>query len=93
MLWGAHDLSIEARPFWELSLEHWDTMFTAGVRVQMVTSHFTIPLLRENEHALIVHTEPKHLILCWACDKAPASDLDIMEKNGQVLRVGDLAKE
>ncbi|WP_174613687.1 SDR family NAD(P)-dependent oxidoreductase [Virgibacillus ihumii] len=162
-VWGAHDLSIEARPFWELSLEHWDTMFTAGVRAQLATNHFAIPLLRENEHALIVHTtfwdEDKYtgqfyydlaknalirmsyglsielkkdniavlavspgfmrteLVLKhhksdeehWQESeelirtetpyyvgrgiKALASDPDVMEKNGQVLRVGDLAKE
>ncbi|WP_131925393.1 SDR family NAD(P)-dependent oxidoreductase [Hazenella coriacea] len=55
-VWGAHDLGIEAKPFWELPLKHWDTMFTAGVRAQLVTNHFAIPLLRENKQALIIHT-------------------------------------
>lgn len=162
-VWGAHDLSIEARPFWELSLEHWDTMFTAGVRAQMATNHFAIPLLRENEHALIVHTTfwdedkytgqfyydlAKNSLIRMAYGlsielkqdniavlsvspgfmrtelvlkhhrtdeehwreldeltrtetpyyvgrgiKELASDPDVMEKSGQVIRVGDLAKE
>ncbi|GAB2542214.1 SDR family NAD(P)-dependent oxidoreductase [Gracilibacillus alcaliphilus] len=55
-VWGAHDLGVEAKPFWELPLQHWDTMFTAGVRAQLATNHFAIPLLRENEQALIIHT-------------------------------------
>ena len=29
-VWGAHDLGVEAKPFWELSLKNWDTMFAAG---------------------------------------------------------------
>lgn len=55
-VWGAHDLGVEAKPFWELPLKHWDTMFTAGVRAQLATNHFAIPLLRENNQALIIHT-------------------------------------
>ncbi|GAE31393.1 SDR family NAD(P)-dependent oxidoreductase [Alkalihalobacillus hemicellulosilyticus] len=55
-VWGAHDLGVEAKPFWELPLKNWDTMFTAGVRAQLATNHFAIPLLRENKAALIVHT-------------------------------------
>lgn len=162
-VWGAHDLSIEGRPFWELPLKHWDTMFTAGVRAQLATNHFAIPLLRENKQALIVHTtfwdEGKYtghfyydlaknalirmayglsnelkkdniaviavspgfmrteLVLMhhkadeahWQESeeltrtetphyvgrgiKALACDPDVMEKTGQVLRAGDLARE
>ena len=162
-VWGAHDLGIEYKPFWELPLKHWDTMFTAGVRAQLATNHFAIPLLRENKQALIVHTtfwdEDKYtgqfyydlaknslirmayglsielkqdniavlavspgfmrteLVLKhhnvkeehWRESeelhstetpyyigrgiKALASDPNIIEKSGQVLRVGDLAKE
>lgn len=55
-VWGAHDLGVDGKPFWELSLENWDTMFTAGVRAQLATNHFAIPLLLENKQALIVHT-------------------------------------
>lgn len=162
-VWGAHDLGIEAKPFWELPLKHWDTMFTAGVRAQLATNHFAIPLLRENKQALIVHTtfwdEDKYtgqfyydlaknslirmayglsielkqdniavlavspgfmrteLVLKhhrvdeghWKDSeelnktetpyyvgrgiRALACDLNVMEKSGKVLRVGDLAKE
>ncbi|PAD74630.1 oxidoreductase [Bacillus licheniformis] len=55
-VWGAHDLGVEAKPFWELSLKNWDTMFAAGVRAQLATNHFAVPLLRENKQALIIHT-------------------------------------
>ncbi|WP_034762678.1 SDR family NAD(P)-dependent oxidoreductase [Rossellomorea vietnamensis] len=55
-VWGAHDIGVNPGAFWEQSLENWDTMFTAGVRAQLATNHFAIPLLRENKEALIVHT-------------------------------------
>ncbi|WP_028782208.1 SDR family oxidoreductase [Thalassobacillus devorans] len=55
-VWGAHDLGVDAKPFWELPLKHWDTMFTAGVRAQLATNHYAIPLLRENEKSIIIHT-------------------------------------
>lgn len=55
-VWGGHDLGVAAKPFWELPLENWDAMFTAGVRAQLATNHFAVPLLRENKQALIVHT-------------------------------------
>lgn len=55
-VWGAHDLGVDAKSFWELPLKNWDTMFTAGVRAQLATNHFAVPLLRENEQALIIHT-------------------------------------
>ncbi|MCR8849375.1 SDR family NAD(P)-dependent oxidoreductase [Rossellomorea sp. SC111] len=55
-VWGAHDIGVNPGSFWEQSLENWDTMFTAGVRAQLATNHFAIPLLRENKDAIIIHT-------------------------------------
>ena len=55
-VWGAHDIGVNPGSFSEQSLENWDTMFTAGVRAQLATNHFAIPLLRENKEALIIHT-------------------------------------
>jgi NAD(P)-dependent dehydrogenase (short-subunit alcohol dehydrogenase family) len=55
-VWGAHDIGVNPGAFWELPLANWDTMFTAGVRAQLATNHFAIPLLRENKEALIIHT-------------------------------------
>jgi NAD(P)-dependent dehydrogenase (short-subunit alcohol dehydrogenase family) len=57
-VWGGHDLwqNPKPQPFWEFSINHWDTMFTAGVRAQLATNYFAIPLLREQKQGLIVHT-------------------------------------
>jgi NAD(P)-dependent dehydrogenase (short-subunit alcohol dehydrogenase family) len=55
-VWGMHDLSLENKPLWELPLGHWDTMFTGGVRAQLATNRYAIPLMRENKQGLIVHT-------------------------------------
>lgn len=58
-VWGAHEMPLEYKPFWELPLTHWDTMFTAGVRAQLATNHFAVPLMREGAGEpvrLIVHT-------------------------------------
>ncbi|TVP85983.1 MAG: SDR family NAD(P)-dependent oxidoreductase [Alkalicoccus sp.] len=55
-VWGAHDLGVEQKPFRELSLKNWDTMFTAGVRAQLAVNHFALPLLDKSTNALIIHT-------------------------------------
>jgi NAD(P)-dependent dehydrogenase (short-subunit alcohol dehydrogenase family) len=57
-VWGGHDLWRDVSPkrFWEFSLKHWDTMFTGGVRAQLATNYFAIPLFREQRQGLIVHT-------------------------------------
>lgn len=51
-VWGAHELPLKDEPFWQLPLAHWDTMFTAGVRAQVATNHFAVPLLRETAASL-----------------------------------------
>lgn len=55
-VWGGSELPIESTPFWEQPLQHWDNMFTAGVRAQLSTNYYAIPLLRNNEKAVIFHT-------------------------------------
>lgn len=55
-VWGGNELAIKNEPFWELSLDHWDHMFTAGVRAQLVTNRFAIPLIREQKAGVILHT-------------------------------------
>src|SRR5690625_3433720 len=55
-VWGGNELPIEAKPFWELSTKHWDNMFTSGVRAQLLTNHYAIPLLRKHKTGLIIHT-------------------------------------
>jgi NAD(P)-dependent dehydrogenase (short-subunit alcohol dehydrogenase family) len=55
-VWGGNELSIDSLPFWELPLQHWDTMFLAGVRAQLITNYYALPLMRKQESGLIVHT-------------------------------------
>ena len=55
-IWGGNELPIENEPFWALSLDHWENMFTAGVRAQLVTNRFAIPLMREQKSGVILHT-------------------------------------
>lgn len=162
-VWGGNELHIENKHFWELPLKHWENMFSSGVRAQLVTNYFAIPLMLQNEKGIIIHTtfwdqdqytghffydlaknalnrmayglstEVKqnniavlavspgwmrtelvlkefqtnendwHEIAELSNTESPyyigraitalASDPDVMKKNGQVLRVGDLAKE
>lgn len=56
-VWGGNDLAIEQKPFWELSTAHWENMFNAGVRAQLITNYYAIPLMRKgNTGGLIIHT-------------------------------------
>lgn len=43
-------------PFWEHSLQRWESMFTAGVRSHLVTSRFAIPLIIPQNQGLIICT-------------------------------------
>lgn len=60
-VWGGNNLPIENKPFWELPAAHWDHMFNAGVRAQLMTNYYAIPLLRSEGAGagtgkLIIHT-------------------------------------
>lgn len=55
-VWGGNELPIDAKPFWQLPLAHWDNMFTSGVRAQLVTNYYAVPFIRESGGQLIVHT-------------------------------------
>ncbi|HYF75195.1 MAG TPA: SDR family oxidoreductase [Candidatus Nitrosocosmicus sp.] len=56
-VWGGSEYMLDQeKPFWERSLKNWDTMFTGGIRAQIVTNKYAIPLLRENGEGLIIHT-------------------------------------
>lgn len=55
-VWGGSEFMDDSGPLWERSLKNWDTMFTAGIRAQIVTHRFAIPLMRESGPGLIVHT-------------------------------------
>ncbi len=53
---GAVAADLQPKPFWEYPLLHWDAMFHGGVRAQLATNHYAIPLMREQQAGLIVHT-------------------------------------
>lgn len=58
-VWGGNSLAIGNEPFWEQPVQHWDHMFTAGVRAQLMTNYYAIPLMRSEGTGagkLIVHT-------------------------------------
>ncbi|NQX44846.1 SDR family NAD(P)-dependent oxidoreductase [Paenibacillus tritici] len=57
-VWGGNNLPILNDPFWEQAPEHWDNMFTAGVRAQLMTNYYAIPLMRSQRAGtgLILHT-------------------------------------
>ncbi|MEK5464590.1 SDR family NAD(P)-dependent oxidoreductase [Paenibacillus sp. FSL P2-0089] len=58
-VWGGNTLPIENEPFWEQPVQHWDHMFTAGVRAQLMTNYYAVPLMRREGAGagkLIVHT-------------------------------------
>jgi NAD(P)-dependent dehydrogenase (short-subunit alcohol dehydrogenase family) len=52
--WGGHQNHIEARPFWEDTLDHWDGMFQAGVRNHLVASYYAAPMLVRQRGGLII---------------------------------------
>jgi NAD(P)-dependent dehydrogenase (short-subunit alcohol dehydrogenase family) len=54
--WGGNELAIENKPFWELSLAHWNNMFPTGVRACIVSSRFAVPLMLPQKSGLIVST-------------------------------------
>ncbi|AIQ13539.1 SDR family NAD(P)-dependent oxidoreductase [Paenibacillus durus] len=55
-VWGGNELPIDERLFWEQPLEHWNHMFESGVRAQLLTNYFAIPLMRIHKNGLIIHT-------------------------------------
>lgn len=54
--WGGYEMKVDFSPFWEISLQHWELMFRAGVRSHMVTSRFALPLMLPHRQGLIVNT-------------------------------------
>ncbi|MGE6226437.1 SDR family NAD(P)-dependent oxidoreductase [Paenibacillus chitinolyticus] len=57
-VWGFHDLEVDLQPktFWEYPLQMWEAMFQGGVRAQIATNHYAIPLMLESDSGLIVHS-------------------------------------
>lgn len=57
-VWGLHDLEVglQPKPFWEYPLNLWEAMFRNGIRAQIATNHYAVPLMLEADSGLIVHT-------------------------------------
>lgn len=56
--WGAHE-TLDGRfeaPFWEHTLEHWDSMFDRGVRNHVLASRLAAPLMIGRGRGLIATT-------------------------------------
>ncbi|AIQ64662.1 oxidoreductase [Paenibacillus stellifer] len=86
-VWGGNELSIDERPFWEQPMEHWNTMFDSGVRAQLLTNMFAVPLMRDNPGSLIVHTT------FWDRDRHITNFYYDLAKNALVRMAQSLAKE
>lgn len=85
--WGGYERhQLMPSLFWQTDLGLWDRMFTRGVRAQMVSSYFGIPLMLERKRGLIVNT------VAWDHDKYIGSFYDLA-KNASVRMVWGLAQE
>ncbi len=61
-VWGGYehmDGPLPRVPFWEQSLNQWESMFTAGVRAHLTASRLAVPLMRPQRRGLIVTTTAK----------------------------------
>ncbi|HEY9296777.1 MAG TPA: SDR family NAD(P)-dependent oxidoreductase [Phormidium sp.] len=74
-------------PFWEHSLQRWQTMFNAGVRSHLVTSRFAIPLMLSQNQGLIVCTT------AWDRDKFLGNLYYDLAKNAVNRMVFGIARE
>lgn len=52
--WGGHQNPVDARPFWEDTLDHWEGMFHAGLRNHLVASYYAAPLMVRQRRGLII---------------------------------------
>lgn len=55
-VWGGEEGEQKPdRPFWERPLQHWDGMFTAGVRAYIVAARYAVSLMLPGREGLIVN--------------------------------------
>lgn len=54
--WAGYERTVEARPFWEIPLDHWDAIFDTGLRGHFLAAQKAAPLLLRTPGALIVST-------------------------------------
>lgn len=58
-VWGgyeAYPFGLPQRPFWELSLSDWDSLFTSGLRPHFAATRLAVPGMIERGSALVVNT-------------------------------------
>ncbi len=58
-VWGGYETHQNGLPFgdfWKLSLNHWDEMFTCGLRAHFAASRLAVPLMLSQKSGLIVNT-------------------------------------
>ncbi|ASA26396.1 oxidoreductase [Paenibacillus donghaensis] len=87
-VWGGNALPIENKPFWEQPVRHWDNMFDSGVRAQVMTNYYAIPLMRRTEGGgLIIHTT------FWDRDRYVGNFYYDLAKNALVRMAYGLSRE
>lgn len=85
--WGGYErYQLMPSFFWKTDLALWDRMFTRGVRAQLVSSYFGIPLMLPRKRGLIVNT------VAWDHDKYIGSFYDLA-KHASVRMMWGLAQE
>lgn len=85
--WGGYERhQLMPSYFWQADLTLWDRMFTRGVRAQLVSSYFGIPLMLPRKRGLIVNT------VAWDHDKYIGSFYDLA-KHASVRMMWGLAQE
>lgn len=61
--WAGNELTIDLKPFWEQSTEHWSNMFDQGVKTYALASAAVVPWMLPHQNGLIVN------ITAWDRDK------------------------
>jgi NAD(P)-dependent dehydrogenase (short-subunit alcohol dehydrogenase family) len=57
--WGGHETLTHDQltaPFWELSIDHWESMFDHGVKNHVVTAHAAAPIFVRQGRGLVIST-------------------------------------
>ncbi|ORX97325.1 short-chain dehydrogenase/reductase sdr [Basidiobolus meristosporus CBS 931.73] len=53
--WGGYETEVKTSPFWELHIEHWDTMSRVGVRSNIVAASLAAALMVPRKKGLIIN--------------------------------------
>ncbi|AIQ48205.1 oxidoreductase [Paenibacillus sp. FSL R7-0273] len=88
-VWGGNQLPIGLEPFWEQPPAHWSNMFESGVRAQLMTNYYAVPLMRSTKDSggLIIHTT------FWDRDKYTGNFYYDLAKNALIRMAYGLSVE